>query len=211
MNAYRCENSLKIAYQYEQFGIVCTDPPFSSENKRNPLEWTFTSDVGDALAQWSRLATRWVIVFTSSSGVGIDRIRRVVERPGFPLARVMPWCKPHTRSNRLPGPVGWQTTLALVFGKMGGQFKGPDHIVADAMQYRRQGTVGHPAQMPDSVGDWIARPFADRRLTMVDPFCGTGTLVRAFQRAGCRSTLGIDISPQAIASCQKLDKRASVI
>lgn len=121
--------------------------------------------------------------------------------PVLPLARVLPWIKPATKDGAV-GPFGWQTVVALLFGKCGGHPRAEDYCFAN--RHARRGAVRgeHPAEMPAEVGRWLARGLADDGMTVLDPFLGTGALVQGFAERGCDVT-GIEIDPRWAALAER--------
>lgn len=186
-------DALRILPTLGTFDLVITDPPYSSGAKKR--EWRSGGSVEASLYEASRHVRKdgTMIVFSASSGRSLERIASSVS-PVLPLSRVLPWSKPHTRC-RAAGPFGWQTVLILMFGKCGGATRAADHCLEPAMQYRRQGTTHHPAELPAAVGEWLALGLQDRApagASVLDPFCGTGSLLVPFALRGCDVT-GIEI------------------
>lgn len=175
--------------------LVVTDPPYasSSQRARRP-EWAISGGVLRVVAEAASRAKEMIILCPSSGGV----LRFIdVVRPFLPLARVMPWIKPFTATVGIAGPFGWQTVLALWFGRCGGAMRVPDHIIAGTRARVANGTSAHPAEMPLEVGAWLVEGLRDRltpETRVVDPFIGTGALLWPFYLAGCECH-GIEIDP----------------
>jgi DNA modification methylase len=63
-----------------------------------------------------------------------------------------------------------------------------DHITASPV------VCGRRAQLPPEVADWMVEPFAVPGGRLLDPFAGSGEILRAAERAGMRAT-GIEAAP----------------
>lgn len=64
---------------------------------------------------------------------------------------------------------------------------------------------GHPCPKPQKWLDWLVRLASKKTETVIDPFCGSGTTLRAAKDAG-RKAIGIDISERY---CEIAAKRLS--
>jgi site-specific DNA-methyltransferase (adenine-specific) len=65
--------------------------------------------------------------------------------------------------------------------------------------------VGHPTQKPEAVMRWTINEAAPNCRTVLDPFCGSGTILKAAKDLG-RRALGIDIEEKY---CEIAAKRLS--
>jgi DNA modification methylase len=102
--------------------------------------------------------------------------------------RIGTWAKPRARTKaRTPG---WQWASVNVLACRKGKGRGRpherlDYIVAEPV------TKGRRAELPAAVAEWAVTPFAVPGGLFVDPFAGSGALVRAAAGAGMR-TVGCD-------------------
>jgi DNA modification methylase len=65
---------------------------------------------------------------------------------------------------------------------------GLDHITAPPL------IKGRRAQLPPEVAAWMVQPFAVTRGLLLDPFAGSGAILRAGESFGMR-TIGFELSP----------------
>jgi hypothetical protein len=115
----------------------------------------------------------------------VEAVRGIVEP-----VRVGHWNKPTARTK--VKTVGWQwaSVHAIAFRKgkaEGATVEWLDHILAEPVR------VGMRAELPPIVAQWAVEPFAVPGGVMVDPFAGSGALVKAAARAGMHA-IGIERS-----------------
>lgn len=67
---------------------------------------------------------------------------------------------------------------------------------------RSRGQVHHPAKFPEAMAAEFIRFFTRAGETVLDPFCGTGSAVRAAREEG-RAGLGIELSPDFLQICEE--------
>jgi site-specific DNA-methyltransferase (adenine-specific) len=70
------------------------------------------------------------------------------------------------------------------------------------VQPERMGAYGHPCPKPDGFGRWLVSRFCDVGGTVLDPFMGSGTTLRAAKDLG-RRAIGIEIEERYCAIAAK--------
>lgn len=200
-------NALDVLPTLGRYDLIVTDPPYaqvSSRNRQgedNSVEWKQTVEVESILSALPDHLNEDGLLIVASAASGPSLVRTINAIDGLPFARILVWTKPFAR-NRGSGPWGWQTVPFLVFGSLRGRMKAVDNVRAHGMMFKRQGTVGHPAEMPLAVGEWLADALAERFAggTVLDPFAGTGALVRPFESRGF-TVEGIELSEKWAHYC----------
>src|SRR5688572_28272083 len=67
---------------------------------------------------------------------------------------------------------------------------------------RRKGQISHPAKFPDEMAAEFIRYFTKPGETVLDPFCGTGSAVRAAAAEGRRG-VGVELAPAFLEICRE--------
>lgn len=173
-------------------GLVITDPPYAIGSSR--AEWKVTASVGTGIHLAAKKVEKGgaMLVFTTTSGRGIDFTMGAVGN-ALPLNRLLIWHKSFIRS-RVAGPWRWDAVAILAFGRA--CFGRPEHssvfTTTDPASHTHLGDTGHPAELPDGVADWLYGPLATDETVMLDPFMGSGKLLEPAARMG-RRAIGIEI------------------
>ncbi len=160
--------------------LVLTDPPYALGARNG--EWAATAAVAIGLNEAAKRvrAKGSMVVFTTTSGRGIEFTQGAVGRR-MAFNRLLIWQKPGGRS-RAVSPWRWDTVAILLFGRA------PSSTIGESAVW-----VGpeakhpvHPSPLPDGLCQWIAEPFTavDATPTCLDPFCGTGALLLAARSVG---------------------------
>jgi DNA methylase len=167
--------------------LIITDPPYSSG--RSETEFHASGNVAVSLHLASEL-TETMMVFGTSSGRGFEFIRSSIR--ALPHCRTLVWHRSYVNSPAA-GPWRWDLVMIHVFGE--GAFGRPKQ----SSLLQTNGTqalaieLGHKAPIPTEVMSWLAKPFEGR--TMLDPFCGSGSLLVAAKNLN-RRAIGIEIEPK---------------
>lgn len=163
--------------------LVVTDPPYAFTGSGPEHEMTAT--VAVVLRECAQRLTRgsWMIVFCASSWRSVNYTVEAVRGVLDPI-RIGVWVKPNPRSRVVIPGWKWGTVAVVAFRK------GPknreelkpreikDYIEAPAL------IEGRRAQLPEIVCDWAVEPFAIPGGQFLDPFAGSGSLVRSAIKFG---------------------------
>ncbi len=192
-----------------EIDCVLTDPPYGIVNKFGTMngngmrtmqfEWdspTITIDVIEALtlAYSSCAAKASTFVFCGADQFGL--ILEVVRRNQF-TAKPAAWVK------ECPPPAGkgnwWPSGFELaVYGYRPGAWFGDDDpkrsnvFLADSYRYGQPGKLDHPTQKPLGLVSRVLSAVVPPEGIALDPFCGSGTTLRAAKDLG-RRAIGIEI------------------
>lgn len=63
-------------------------------------------------------------------------------------------------------------------------------------------TSNYPAQMPQDLADEVVLQWSDPGDVVLDPMCGSGTVLKAAVKSG-RRAIGFDVNPNAIRICEE--------
>ena len=164
------------------FDLVVTDPPYAFGNTAGAHALSAT--VAVVLRETAqRLATgRWLLVMCAASwrstAYMVEAVRGIIEP-----VRVATWCKPAARTK--VETVGWRwasvNVVAFRKGKavdVPGNSSDLDHILAAPLRN------GHRAALPPEVALWMVKPFAVPGGLFLDPFAGSGAILKAAENCG---------------------------
>jgi DNA modification methylase len=184
--------------------LVLTDPPYarSATNK----EWRVTASVAIGIHQAARLVSKdgAMLLFSTSSGRGVDFALGAVGE-ALPFNRVLTWHKAFVRS-RVAGPWRWDSVLILGFGRCSfGRPELSSVFRSNGDASRARFDTRHPAELPEGITEWLYLPFSGGLGTVLDPFMGSGQLLRPAAAAG-RRVIGIDVEERY---CDMAAKRLS--
>ncbi len=168
--------------------LVVTDPPYSLG--RNRAEWRISEFIatGLSLAADKVRPGGAMLVMAAASGRNIEYVQGAIGAT-LPLNRLLVWHKRFVNSP-VAGPWRWDIVPVLAFGRCSfGRPSWSSCYITDG-QYR--GDEGdHPSALPPSIGTWLVAPFVEAT-TVLDPFCGSGTILEAARLAG-KQAIGIEI------------------
>jgi DNA modification methylase len=105
-------------------------------------------------------------------------------------SRMLIWIKPFSSGFPLNGvathwePIHWLRGKAVKWSK--------DYFECSAGNANKESSTGHPAQMPEAVQRWLLDTFTIEGDTILDPFMGSGTTLRAAKDLN-RKAIGIEI------------------
>lgn len=177
-------NAADLIESLPPFDLVVTDPPYAMGGVDG--EWRLTAEVAIALRDAAKVIRKRdgaLVVLAASSGRSVEFMSSAV---GLPLKRILTWHRPDARS---VARSGWKfdTVLALVFGKVP-----PEGGTSSTISAASPKPSGHKAEIPDEVADWLLAPWSAAPGTVLDPFCGSGSLLAAAARLG-HPVIGIDV------------------
>lgn len=200
-------DALKVLKTIGAVDHVITDPPFSLHVDRNSRKLTkdgvkarelgfdhLTPRVRKRIAAWlGQNVRRWSLIFSDFEGVDgwIDDLKK----GGLGHIRVGMWVKknaaPQFTGDR-PGSGAEAIEIAHPKGmkKWNG---GGKHGVWYHNTVRSHGTR-HPTEKPEGLMRELIMDFTDPGDVILDPFCGSGTTLRAAKDLG-RRAIGIELDP----------------
>lgn len=171
--------------------VVITDPPYNAvnigPNERRYENHVVLSDEDYAVwcKQWWGLATAVTqrMVFTSG-------IKYAWNYP--PPLWMLCWHKPSAIAyNRMRGLNAWEPVL--VYGTIPKKWHGQDYFRQDPLNFSKGPERDHPCPKPLSLMRWLIDNCSLEGETILDPFMGSGTTLRAAKDLG-RKAIGIEIS-----------------
>lgn len=174
-----------ILAETETPDLIVTDPPyaFGGSGSEHALSATVAVVLRESAARLSK--GRWMLVMCAASwrstAYMVEAVRGIVEP-----VRVATWCKPAARTKAQT--VGWRWASVNVVAFRKGKAEGApglcddlDHILAAPV------INGRRAELPAEVADWMVRPFSVSGGLLLDPFAGSGAILKAAERHGMRA------------------------
>jgi DNA modification methylase len=194
----------------ESFDVICTDPPYGIDaNEFGDAGGRLQRQVhayADDRESWEglmaqcaehfwRLAKPEAHLYICCDIDGFHFLRRVMEAAGWWVHRT-PLVNYKLDGNRVPWPEHgpqrkWELVLYAVKGK-----RRVTRIYPDVVQTRGDENLGHGAQKPIELYVDLLRRSVAAGNTVLDPFCGTGTIFPAAHQLLCAAT-GIELEAQA--------------
>lgn len=178
---------------------VLTDPPYNVGKDYGDAHDDAKTDDGhdEWLAKRLELATRGVDGLVFFSGTKNFHRAPLVLPPGFQIHRILGWHRKEFAGDKWVGgpamcwePIVWasraeQPFYNRLFGHMGRDFLVVNSTHGDPLR------AVHPCPKPKRVMDWLVGLFVPEGGSVLDPFMGTGTTLRAAKDSG-RRAIGID-------------------
>jgi len=169
--------------------LVLADPPYNSGLKYGEA----TNDRRDDYWEW--LGERIALM---------DGDRVLVKHSALKVAdfmarwpgRLLIWVKPFSSGFPLNGVATHWEPIHWLHGKSCKWSK--DYFECHAGNAHGEATTGHPAQMPEAVQRWLIDTFSINGETILDPFAGSGTTLRAAKDLNRRS-IGIELEEKYCA------------
>jgi hypothetical protein len=120
-----------------------------------------------------------------------------VRGTGLEPVRIATWCKPAARTKVETTGWKWASVNVIAFRKG----KALDDCAASDLDHILEPPVmnGRRAELPARVAEWMVRPFAVPGGLMIDPFAGSGALIKAAADCGM-DAVGYEKSPSEAAA-----------
>jgi DNA modification methylase len=182
-----CGDCREVLPELPLASLVLTDPPYALGSTRQ--EWNATAAVGIGLHEAAKRIAKdgAMLVFTTSSGRGIEYTLGSVGKI-LPFNRLLVWRKALSTS-KAAGPWKWDLVSILAFGRATFGIAERSSLIESAEPKKGR---EHPSQVPPDVADWLFEPFASLPGLVVDPFMGSGRLLIPATNIG-RPVVGIEI------------------
>lgn len=170
-----------ILAETNTFDLIVTDPPyaFGGTGDEHAISATVAVVLREAAARLRK--GRWMLVMCAASwrstAYMVEAVRGIVEP-----VRIATWCKPKARTKARTAGWAWASVNVVAFKKGTAVDPVPsellDHITAAPL------IAGRRAQLPPEVADWMVAPYAVAGGLLLDPFAGSGEILRAGIRSG---------------------------
>lgn len=186
-------HALDLIELVPSYSLLVTDPPYAFGNQ-GTTEHAISATVATVLREAAHrlLPGCWAVVFAASSwrstAYMIEATRGILEPVRFGT-----WAKPAARSKvRTPG-WAWASVNVILLRRPG---KNPPGEPQPSLDYIVEPPVmnGRRAELPQVVADWAVWPFVKPGALALDPFAGTGKLLKAAAASGM-AALGFDQDP----------------
>lgn len=171
--------------------LIVTDPPYAFGNA-GIGEHEITALVATCLRESAKALKKggWMLIASASSHRSMQYMRDSVRGIVTPVRSGI-WVKPTSRTKVKTAGWQWASVVWQAFRKGKSEDSSPsgdwlDWVMAEPERHGRR------AKLPSSVADWAVGPFASPGGIMLDPFCGSGVLLDAANRAGMHA-LGFDM------------------
>lgn len=171
-----------IVLQEPRPALIATDPPyaFGGSGDEHAISATVAIVLREAAQRLER--GRWMLVMCASSWRSTSYMVEAVRGTGMEPVRIATWCKPAARTKVETTGWKWASVNVIAFRKG----KAIDDCTASDLDHINEPPVmnGRRAELPARVAEWVVRPFAVPGSLMVDPFAGSGALVKAAADCG---------------------------
>lgn len=172
----------------EQPDLICTDPPYAFGGSGD--EHAISATVAVVLRESAQRLRkgRWMLVMCAASWRSTAYMAEAVRGIVDPV-RIATWCKPQARTKVATAGWLWASVNVIAFRKGRAEDSTSiailDHITAPPTMNGRR------AELPADVARWMVTPYAVSGGLFLDPFAGSGALVRAAAECGMR-TIGYE-------------------
>lgn len=166
--------------------LVVADPPYG-------VDLEYTEAVDDSFGNWKELIDETMPLMKENTRGAVLLSTSKLEGEAYLFSRWFPdwricWFKGACCTRSFVGFKDWETIF--VYGKpRGDQFH--DYFHASASDVREQ-VIGHPCPKPDRWARWLIGKCSLIGDSVLDPFMGSGTTLRAAKDLG-RKAIGIEI------------------
>lgn len=168
--------------------LICTDPPyaFGGSGDEHAISATVAIVLRESAARLRR--GRWMLVMCAASwrstAYMVESVRGILDP-----VRIATWCKPQARTKVATEGWKWASVNVIAFRKGKAEDLETslllDHITAAPIMNGRR------AELPPEVAKWMVTPYAVPGGLFLDPFAGSGALVKAAAELGMR-TIGYE-------------------
>lgn len=173
--------------------LVVTDPPYAFGGSGS--EHAISATVAVVLRETAtRLARgRWMLVMCASSwrstAYMVEAVRGIIEP-----VRIATWCKPAARTKVETTGWKWASVNVVAFRKG----KALEDCAASDLDHITAPPIinGRRAELPPEVALWMVKPFAVPGGIMLDPFAGSGAILRAAEQCDMQA-IGYEKNPPA--------------
>jgi len=187
-----------ITLEERRPSLIVTDPPyaFGGSGAEHALSATVAIVLREAAQRLER--GRWMLVMCASSwrstSYMVESVRGIIEP-----VRIATWCKPAARTKVETTGWKWASVNVIAFRKG----KPLDDCTASDLDHITEPPVmnGRRAELPSRVAEWMVKPFAVPGGLMMDPFAGSGAILRAADAAGMEA-VGYEKDP-TIHNCDR--------
>lgn len=180
-----------IILEQRQPALIVTDPPyaFGGSGAEHALSATVAIVLRESALRLQR--GRWMLVMCASSwrstSYMVESVRGVLEP-----VRIATWCKPAARTK--VETTGWKWASVNVIAFRRG--KAIDDCSASDLDHITAAPIvnGRRAELPPEVAMWMVKPFAVPGELMIDPFAGSGAILKAGEACGMEA-IGYEKGP----------------
>ena len=203
---YYCDDAVCIIHgdcrdilpQLPQVDLVLTDPPYGI----GKAEWDTQDYWKEVLKAFGKMLPSLVnsdghaIIFSATRHLSFT-----LEAIKFPYRWQFIWYCPN---NMIPGDIGFaKYTSALIFSKASSVFTNSQDLRESPAGTQDLSGNNHPTPKPLPILRYLVEHFCSAGNTILDPFMGSGTTLRAAKDLG-RKAIGIEIEERY---CEMAAKR----
>jgi site-specific DNA-methyltransferase (adenine-specific) len=172
--------------------LVVTDPPYAFGGSGDEHAISATVAIVLRTAAQRLKKGRWMLVMCASSWRSTSYMVESIRGTGLEPVRIATWCKPAARTKVETTGWKWASVNVIAFRKG----KALDDCTASDLDHITEPPVinGRRAELPARVAEWMVKPFSVPGGLMIDPFAGSGAIVRAAEACGMEA-IGYEKSP----------------
>lgn len=182
---------LEVMKELPEVNLVLTDPPYNAKNiGRNRR--TYSEGIMQLpVEEYKLFCSRW---FQAASIISDNRVFTpgIANTHNYPQPDwILCWHKPSAVCfNKFQGFNAWEPIF--VYGKNTERI-GQDYIKYDSLNFNKGPEKYHPCPKNINLIKWLIKHFSNEGDTILDPFLGSGTAVRACKDLN-RKCIGIEIN-----------------
>jgi len=170
-----------IQQETGQFDLIVTDPPyaFGGSGDEHAISATVAVVLREAAQRLKK--GRWMVIMCASSWRSMQYMAESVRGIVEPV-RVGTWCKPASRSKVSTPGWAWASVSAIACRKG----KAVECEAVEVLDHVEAAVIrnGRRAELPPEVASWAVSPFVIKGGRFLDPFAGSGALVKAATEHG---------------------------